>query len=30
VVAGLKVFGNAAVYSATKFAVRTISERLRR
>ncbi|MDB5748332.1 MAG: uncharacterized protein JWP72_3180 [Massilia sp.] len=28
-VAGLKVFGNAAVYSATKFAVRTISEGLR-
>ncbi|MGX9220910.1 SDR family oxidoreductase [Massilia varians] len=28
-VAGLKVFGNATVYSATKFAVRTISEGLR-
>jgi NADP-dependent 3-hydroxy acid dehydrogenase YdfG len=28
-VAGLKVFGNAAVYSATKFAVRTIAEGLR-
>jgi NADP-dependent 3-hydroxy acid dehydrogenase YdfG len=28
-VAGLKVFGNATVYSATKFAVRTIAEGLR-